>query len=102
MAEGGVDYYSWSDEDAEDASPFDSDTDDLSDEGRCDYLLLSKGYTSSTSYVYPLALWLSELAHSTVIKLNEQKLSTLFYQKMRKTYCKTFLQIYGKSGRTIV
>ena len=102
MAEGGVDYYSWSDEDAEDASPFDSDTDDLSDEGRCDYLILSKGYTSSTSYVYPLALWLSELAHSTVIKLNEQKLSTLFYQKMRKAYCKTFLKIYSKSGRTIV
>ena len=71
-----MDYYSWSDEDAEDASPFGSDTDDLSDEGGCDYLLLSKGYTSSTSYVYPLALWLSELAHSTVIKLNEQKLST--------------------------
>lgn len=44
MAEGGEDFYSSSDEDAADAPLFDSDTDDLSDEGRCNHSLLTKGY----------------------------------------------------------
>ena len=35
MAEEGADYFSSSDEDAADASLYDSATDDLSDEGRC-------------------------------------------------------------------
>ena len=37
MAEGGTDFCWSSDEDAADSSLYDSDGDDLSDEGRCSY-----------------------------------------------------------------